>query len=57
MGQSPKGFSPVGGNRLCSDGELVQVFSTKGKEDCPELLTVLAVILKEKYLLRPLRGF
>ena len=29
------GFSPVGGNRLYSEGELVQVLSRKGKEDCP----------------------
>ena len=38
---------------MCSDGEPVQVLSRKGKEDCPELLTVLAVILKENYLLDP----
>ena len=50
-----RGFSPVGGNRLNSDGEPVQVLSRKGKEDCPELLTVLAVILKENYLLNPWR--
>ena len=47
------GFSPVGGNRLYSEGELVLVLSIKGKEDCPELPTVLAVILKENYLLDP----
>ena len=47
------GFSPVGGNRLYSEGEPVRVLSTKGKEDCPELLTVLAVNLKENYLLDP----
>ena len=47
------GFSPVGGNRLYSEGESVRVLSTKGKEDCPELLTVLAVNLKENYLLDP----
>ena len=28
------GFSPVGGNRLHSEGELVKVLSRKGKEDC-----------------------
>ena len=47
------GFSPVGGNRLYSEGEPVRVLSTKGKEDCPELLTVLAVNLKENYPLDP----
>ena len=31
----------------------MQVLSRKGKEDCPELLTVLVVILKENYLLDP----
>ena len=28
------GFSPVGGNRLYSEGEPVNVLSRKGKEDC-----------------------
>ena len=41
--------SPVGGNRSHSEGEPVLVLSRKGKEDCPELLTVLAVILKETW--------
>ena len=51
------GFSPVGGNRLYSEGEPVQVLSRKGKEDCSKLLTVLAVILKGGLPTRPLRGF
>ena len=39
--------SPVGGNRSHSEGGSVLVLSRKGKEDCPELLTLLAVIPKE----------
>ena len=51
------GFSPVGGNHLHSEGEPVRVLSEKGKEDCLELLTVLAAILKENYLLDPCADF
>ena len=47
------GFFSSRGNRLYSEGEPVLVLSRKGKEDCPELLTVLAAILKENYLLDP----
>ena len=47
------GFSPVGGSRLYSEGEPVYVLSRKRKEDCSELLTVLAVILTENCLLDP----
>ena len=39
------GFSPKGGNRLYSDGELVNVLPEKGKEDCRNPLTVLAANL------------
>ena len=41
--------SPVGGNRSQSEGEPVLVLSRKGKEDCPKLLMLLAVILKETW--------
>ena len=53
--------SPVGGNRSHSEGETVLVLSRKGKEDYPELLMLLAVILKEtcstlEWFLAPAQG-
>ena len=46
-------FSPVGGNCLHSEGELVYVLSEKRKEDCQNSWWVLAVNLKGNYLLDP----
>ena len=51
------GFSPVGGNRLHSEGEPVNVLPEKREGGLPELLTVHAAILNENYLLDPCVDF
>ena len=51
------GFFSGGGNRLCSEGEPVQVLSKKGKRTAWNSLTVLAAIPKENYLLDPCVDF
>ena len=50
-------FSGRGKTACTLRGEPVNVLSRKGKEDCRELLTVLAVNLKENYLLDPCVDF